>query len=500
MLLEWGPIAVDSFHHDEAGLLFFLSHAHEDHLKGLHARWSRGKIYCSEVTARLLAILFPTLASHTAILAVDTVHVISFPGQDNLAIEVTLLDANHCPGAVMFLFRGDFGSVLHTGDFRLHPMMGTRIPELLSLPDEQINTLSTYGDLLEVFLDNTFCHPMFDFPSREEVHAEVLDYAAGGWPCLLLVAAGNLGKERLLRGLAQRLQTRVRVPPKRAAFLRVILGDEFEAEFEAQPLTPLEATADDLRALSAQGCVWVICTKNIERMRSRAAAIGSKSRAIFPTGWAPLLENVDDGDRDIRRFPYSDHSSFPELVQFLSWLPAAPVTLLTQLSSNGTKLGYDGEEGAQSLAELANVYSLSYQPAGTENTLQRKRSQQVMQSLQTDSAKSSVRRGQACSDLHLPLEKVAVSDNQLQEMCVESKMRETASCESNLAEQVRCILPSAGATGSGFSATCAMKDGKRRRLPWKETRITGDDTMSWPPKTGFVHVDLRGKTPIFSSL
>lgn len=38
-------------------------------------------------------------------------------------ITVLLMDACHCPGAVMFLFKGSFGTVLHTGDFRYHPDM-----------------------------------------------------------------------------------------------------------------------------------------------------------------------------------------------------------------------------------------------------------------------------------------------------------------------------------------------------------------------------------------
>jgi Cft2 family RNA processing exonuclease len=46
-----------------------------------------------------------------------------------LSIRVTLLDANHCAGAVMFLIEGDGKAVLYTGDIR-----GTCLLQLFAVP------------------------------------------------------------------------------------------------------------------------------------------------------------------------------------------------------------------------------------------------------------------------------------------------------------------------------------------------------------------------------
>jgi len=45
--------------------VFFLTHIHTDHLKGLKDDWNLGRIYCSQVTWRLLIDRYPNLKVHT---------------------------------------------------------------------------------------------------------------------------------------------------------------------------------------------------------------------------------------------------------------------------------------------------------------------------------------------------------------------------------------------------------------------------------------------------
>ena len=89
---------------------------------GLTPSWNY-PIYCSEITAKLLSQRHQIREELIHPLSLDDTHIIYLDKEQKEQMNVTLIDANHCPGAVMYLFEGYFGTILHTGDFRFQPSM-----------------------------------------------------------------------------------------------------------------------------------------------------------------------------------------------------------------------------------------------------------------------------------------------------------------------------------------------------------------------------------------
>jgi Cft2 family RNA processing exonuclease len=132
---------------------YFLTHGHSDHYTGLKDTWSHGIIYCSHITARVVQVraLLPThssLSIHERVscspakfrlltrtrlhaqqckLGLPPERFCVLPMRREVTVEgvrVTLVDANHCPGAVQILFQLPDGKrFLHCGDMRYHPSM-----------------------------------------------------------------------------------------------------------------------------------------------------------------------------------------------------------------------------------------------------------------------------------------------------------------------------------------------------------------------------------------
>ncbi|KAG2439579.1 hypothetical protein HXX76_004931 [Chlamydomonas incerta] len=187
-----GAVTVDAFRYAHPGVkAYFLTHAHSDHYAGLSEAWAAGPVYCSPLTARLAAHLTGVAPAWLRPLPLGRPVVVEG------LVEVTLVDANHCPGAVQLLFRvlprggsssggggggggsssgggaggGSSGGVryLHCGDMRYSPAMQ-------SWPQ-----LAGWRGCEGVFLDTTYCQPKHTFPtqasSRPDID-EAVEYVA----------------------------------------------------------------------------------------------------------------------------------------------------------------------------------------------------------------------------------------------------------------------------------------------------------------------------------
>ncbi|RCI15978.1 hypothetical protein L249_3024 [Ophiocordyceps polyrhachis-furcata BCC 54312] len=179
---EFPEIRIDFFRNRATALACFLSHIHSDHLAGLESLRSPFSVYCSAATREMLLRLerypcrinyakgiletrqqtYRHLARVLKPLPLETPTTIELrPGR---SIRVTLFDANHCPGAVMFcrlVMEGDGKSILYTGDVRSEPwfLSGLARNPILIEYSCGLKTLDT------IYLDTSFIADV-PFPSK----------------------------------------------------------------------------------------------------------------------------------------------------------------------------------------------------------------------------------------------------------------------------------------------------------------------------------------------
>nr|POF17067.1 isoform 4 of protein artemis [Quercus suber] len=192
IIAEFPDICIDRFRQNPlrpAPLAGFLSHVHTDHTDGL-ASWRSPFIYCSAATKAILLRLerhphrmnfargvlearrqhFRHLRKVLRAVPLDRPTLLELsPGR---RIRFTLLDANHCVGAVMFLIEGQGRAVLYTGDIRCEAWwldQLARSPSLL--PYFAVGREPGLKRLDRVYLDTTFVaggkeDPYRDFPPK----------------------------------------------------------------------------------------------------------------------------------------------------------------------------------------------------------------------------------------------------------------------------------------------------------------------------------------------
>ncbi|KAI9193182.1 beta-lactamase-like protein, partial [Polychytrium aggregatum] len=313
------PFTVDAFCYGkiEGCSAYFLTHFHSDHYTGLGPSFEHGPIYCSSVTGNLVISELRVKPEYVHRLKLNREY-------DIQGIKVTLIDANHCPGAALILFdipttdaldKPDRIKILHTGDFRASPEH-IKHP---SLRDVRLHA---------VYLDTTYCAPSHCFPEQSLVVRAISSLARPG---RLLVAVGTylIGKERIFVGIAKAMGSKIYVEPRKHRILSCLEDPEL-----ARMLTQDKDEAD-LHVVS-------MGQMNRESLRTMLQANPSYTHlvAVRPTGWTfrgkpqPQGADVPFGIQHLQPqriahnitlfgIPYSEHSSFLELEAFITQLNGA---------------------------------------------------------------------------------------------------------------------------------------------------------------------------------
>jgi hypothetical protein len=362
-----GRVVVDAFRcvhqqgrpHDR---VYFLSHFHSDHYTGLGPSWSAGLIYCTPITARLVVARLRVRQEYVREVAVGGPPVVlafgGGGGGDNVMVDV--LEANHCPGAAMFLFHCPDGTKhLHTGDFRFDRAWA-----------RQGNVLTQYSGRVDtLYLDNTFGeqgrHMQPQHVALQTINDQI-DIVLrrglaehGSRRFAVVVGSYTIGKERVAASISANFRVPCYVSRDKADLLRLMNFDVGDDVFRTLPVDDVgescvaAAFAQSGGALvavfmSGMGNVSFPTTSSAEESgrlelweddvpgRALPERVGLSLTGVdhvicvVPTGWSAPKKAVTESERAARlasaplskfvtlRVDYSEHSSFDELKDFVS--------------------------------------------------------------------------------------------------------------------------------------------------------------------------------------
>ncbi|XP_067286478.1 DNA cross-link repair 1A protein [Pseudorasbora parva] len=316
---------VDAFQYGtvEGVTAYFLTHFHSDHYGGLK-KDSVFPIYCNKVTGNLVKTKLKVNEQYVHVLPMNTECIVQ-------GVKVTLLDANHCPGAAMLLFvLPDGQKVLHTGDFRADPSM-ERYPELQGL---RIQTL---------YLDTTYCSPEYTFPTQQEVITFAVNMAFEQVTLnprtLVVCGTYSVGKEKVFLAVSEVLGSKVCLSKDKYNTMCCLESEEIGWRI----------TTDWLAAQVHVLPMMQLNFKNLQTHLNKFSRKYDQLVAFKPTGWTfNQTVRVEDikpqtqGNISIYGIPYSEHSSFVELKRFVQWLQPRKIIPTVNVGSWKSRKAMEG--------------------------------------------------------------------------------------------------------------------------------------------------------------
>ncbi|XP_071487225.1 uncharacterized protein [Diadema antillarum] len=283
---------------------YFLSHFHYDHYRGLSKHFNQ-KLFCSKVTGNLVLSRIKVREQHINRLPMNNPVVID-------DVEVTLLDANHCPGSVMFLFKLRTGATyLHTGDFRADAKM-EEYPELVGCHVNQL------------YLDTTYCDPQYTFPSQQDVIRFAVTTAEKAVRqnrrTLIVCGTYTIGKEKVFKAIARALRCKVYVTGEKMKVYECLDDQELAS------ILTRDRDATQLHVVNMN----IFSHSKLKGYLSQFGPRYDNILAFKPTGWTHSSKTVSPSDIKPSKkgnscmygIPYSEHSSYSEMKRFVQFLRA----------------------------------------------------------------------------------------------------------------------------------------------------------------------------------
>jgi DNA cross-link repair 1A protein len=304
---------------------YFLTHFHADHYGGLTKAFSRGTIYCSPETARLVELRLKVDARNIRQIPFYTPTEV-LDAKTGKLVKVTLIRANHCPGSAMMLFElpPSGPTHLHTGDFRYHTKFkhDPILSALAAVPGTEGGagaggvgggggTDATDGGVEggggavgggvgagggkqgvvgrsrpidTLFLDTTYCAPQHTFPLQMDAVRFVADMVKSNRfanpHTLFLFGTYTIGKEEVFLTAARELGQKVYVHPAKKRVLECLDWADSDKK-----LLTTRADESDLHVVPMSCINFKHMATCLSMSKGRRAGGYKTVIGIRPTGW-----------------------------------------------------------------------------------------------------------------------------------------------------------------------------------------------------------------------
>ncbi|KMZ01645.1 DNA cross-link repair protein SNM1 [Drosophila simulans] len=298
-VVEGTSFCVDGFQFGEIeGVThYFLTHFHADHYIGLTKKFCH-PLYVSPTTARLVRTFIKLDETH--IHEIDVDQTLDVDG-----VQVTALEANHCPGALMFFFKLSSGEcILHTGDFRASADM------------ESLPIFWNHSNIDLLYLDTTYMNKNYDFCHQSESVDRAVElvraFLEKNAAKRILIVCGSyvIGKEKIWLALAKEFTMKVWTESNRSNAVRCLNWPDLDSVLTE------DRRGANLHVIAMGKISYPSLVDYFTEFEDQYDML----LGIRPSGWEKNSKPSYGKRISTIGIEYSEHSSYKELERFVRFL------------------------------------------------------------------------------------------------------------------------------------------------------------------------------------